>query len=780
MPDRLTQDHRSPIPDAEPTPESSPDTEIDREQSHLSVLYDRLDGMRKYATDRLRTVLLETGGTPQARSERESFTQLYTEDLSKYDAAEHGLCFGRIDLDGDGTDGDADSERRYIGRLGILDEDNDYEPLLLDWRAPLARPFYLATTAAPDGVLRRRHIRSRNRRVTAINDEYLDLDIARRAGASEDDGGVGSESALLSALNAARTGHMNDIVETIQSEQDAIIRAEHKSVLVVQGGPGTGKTAVALHRAAYLLYTYRQQLAKAGVLIIGPNATFLDYIGQVLPSLGETGVLLSTIGDLYPGVKATREDSLRAGEIKGSLSVLEVLKHAVRDRQEVPSEPIALSFDGYRLTLDRKIVTRARGRARSSRRPHNLARPIFASSVIDALVDQLATTMGADPIGGGRSLLSSTDLAEIADEMRADAQIQRAISALWPILTPQQVLADLLADPARLDRVAGALAPADRAELLRQDNGEFSAADAPLLDELAELLGIDDAEERERARRRWRAQLAEAQDALDILTGSAPQDLEDELDPEILMAYDLIDASQLAERQQVRTRQTTAERAAGDRTWTYGHVIVDEAQELSEMAWRMVMRRIPNRWITVVGDVAQTGDPAGASTWQSMLEPYVAKRWKLTELTVNYRTPAEIMAAAGEVLAAIDPQAQVPRSVRESGHPPRALRCDAAALRAALAGLVAGERGPGTTAVIVPHASATELADLAAESVRVLTVHEVKGLEFDAVYLVEPQQIIAESPRGLNDLYVALTRATQRLTVLHSEDLPEVLSSLRA
>jgi DNA helicase IV len=246
------------------------------------------------------------------------------------------------------------------------------------------------------------------------------------------------------------------------------------------------------------------------------------------------------------------------------------------------------------------------------------------------------------------------------------------------------------------------------------------------------------------------------------------------------MAYDLIDASQLAERQQVRTRQTTAERAAGDRTWTYGHVIVDEAQELSEMAWRMVMRRIPNRWMTVVGDVAQTGDPAGASTWQTVLEPYVARRWKLTELTVNYRTPAEIMDVAAQVLAAIDPEAQAPRSVRESGHPPQAYRCEESALRTELARLLAGERGPGTTAVIVPHALADELAGLAAESVRVLTVHEVKGLEFDAVYLVAPERIIGESPRGLNDLYVALTRATQRLTVLHSAELPDVLSSLEA
>ncbi|MEV6138827.1 ATP-binding domain-containing protein [Nocardia sp. NPDC051990] len=746
--------------------------EIDHEQTYLSVLYERLDDMREYATNRLRTVLLETGGTPQARTERESFSQLYSEDLAKYDAAEHGLCFGRIDLDGD-----QEGEYRYIGRLGILDEKDDYESLLLDWRAPLARPFYLATTAAPDGVIRRRHIRSRNRRVTAINDEYLNLDAARTAGVTDGGGGVGSESALLSALNAARTGHMNDIVETIQSEQDAIIRSEHKSVLVVQGGPGTGKTAVALHRAAYLLYTYRQQLAKSGVLIIGPNATFLEYIGQVLPSLGETGVLLSTIGDLYPGVKATREDSLRAGEVKGSLAMLEVLKHAVRDRQEVPSEPIRLTFDGYPVTLDRKIATKARGRARSSRRPHNLARPIFASSVIDALTEQLAQTMGAD-LSGGQSLLSRTDLAEIRDEMRADPEIQAAIGQLWPMLSPQEVLADLLADPKRLDRAASSLDPADRAELARSDNGEFSAPDAPLLDELAELLGIDDTEERERARRRWRAQLAEAQDALDILTGSAPQDLEDDLDPEILMAYDLIDASQLAKRQDVRNRQTTAERAAGDRNWTYGHVIVDEAQELSEMAWRMVMRRIPNRWVTVVGDVAQTGDPAGASSWQRMLEPYVAQRWKLTELTVNYRTPAEIMAVAADVLAEIDPDAAVPRSVRETGARPHAHAVDASELRSAVAQLVAAETGPGTTAVITPHAIVADFAELVGESVRVLTVHEVKGLEFDAVYLVEPQGILDESPRGLNDLYVALTRATQRLAVVHTGELPSVLNTL--
>lgn len=766
MPDRLTEDR----------PAIDRAAELEREQAYLTLLYQRLDAMREYAQRRLKTVLLETGGTPQARSERESFTQLYTEDLTKYDAAEHGLCFGRIDL----AEGDEAAESRYIGRLGILDEDDDYATLLLDWRAPLARPFYLATTAKPDGVTRRRHIRSRNRAVTTITDEYLDLEAARQAGAIDaDDTGVGSESALLTALNAARTGHMTDIVETIQSEQDSIIRSEHKSVLVVQGGPGTGKTAVALHRAAYLLYTYRQQLDKAGVLIIGPNSTFLDYIGQVLPSLGETGVLLSTIGNLYPGVQATLEDSLRAGELKGSPEMIEVLKKAVRDWQQVPAEPVRLAFDGYELTLDRKIATRARGRARSSRRPHNLARPVFAAAVVDALTDQLAQILGKDP-GGGRNLLSQADLTEIRDEMRADADIQRAIARLWPILSPQEVLGGLWADPDRLARAADHLSPEDRKELFRSDSGEFAAADAPLLDELAELLGVDDTEERERSRRRWRAQLAEAQDALDILTGSAPQDLEDDLDPEILMAYDLIDASQLAERQNVRSSQTTAERAAGDRTWTYGHVIIDEAQELSEMAWRMVMRRIPNRWVTVVGDVAQTGDPAGASSWQQVLEPYVAQRWKLAELTVNYRTPAEIMAVAADVLAAIDPGVSVPRSVRESGHPPLAVRTEPADRAEQVRRLLAEEADrPGIAVVLTPHRLIPEFAPLASDSVSVLTVPEVKGLEFDAVILVEPQDILDESPRGLNDLYVALTRATQRLHVVHAGELPEVLGALK-
>src|SRR5699024_1421195 len=412
-------------------------------------MYTRLDRLRADAQRRRSAALLQSGGDdPQARSERDSYVQLYTEDLARYDGAEHGLYFGRLDLD--------DGEIRRIGRIGILGEE-DLEPLLLDWRAPSARQFYLATTAAPDSVVRRRHVRTLSRRVTGLSDEYLDPAAARDA--RFDDSGVAGESALLTALEAARTGEMTDIVETIQHEQDAIIRSEHRSVLVVQGGPGTGKTAVALHRAAYLLYTHRKQLSRAGVLIIGPNSTFLDYIGRVLPSLGETGVLLSTIGDLYPGVTATLTDSAAARRVKGDLGIAAVLKTAVRDRQTVPDAPVEIRFDSYGLALDKKVATLVRRRDRSPRRAHNLARPLFATVVVEALVDQLVEQIGASVLDGS-NMLSPQDMADIRDELRDDPVVVETLHRLWPTLTPQQALSDLLCDPARLAAAAEKLDPA--------------------------------------------------------------------------------------------------------------------------------------------------------------------------------------------------------------------------------------------------------------------------------------------------------------------------------
>jgi DNA helicase IV len=782
------------------------DGELDREQGYVSMLYRRLDALREHADDRLAAVLLQTGGTPQQRSQRDSAIQMYTDQVAGYEAVEGALCFGRLDLDST-VDGDGTGATRYIGRIGILDEDADYEPLLMDWRAPAARPFYLATAAAPQGVTRRRHIRTLGRRVVGLDDEVLDVSAAASGPSRRDD--LTGEAALLAALNASRTGRMRDIVQTIQAEQDRIIRADPAGVLVVQGGPGTGKTAVALHRAAYLLYTYREELSARGVLIVGPNPTYLRYISQVLPSLAETGVLLRTAGDLYPGVVPLGTEPDETAGIKGRLAMAGVLAAAVADRQRVPDEPLEIVIAGD--TIDRDTIrlepatcAAARDRARRTGQPHNLARERFDLEIVHALSLQVADRIGADPYAndplgendapGEANVLDEADLAEIRRELGGDPGVRTALDWLWPILTPEQLLTDLYASADRIATAAPGLTAAERARLVRDPAADWTAADAPLLDELAELLGQDDRDLELLAEWRQRQQRAYAEGALEILHGSRPLDLEDEIDPEILTAADLLDSDRLSERHETASGLTAAERAAADRTWTFGHIIVDEAQELSPMAWRLLMRRCPSRSMTLVGDVAQTSDPAGTSAWAATLGRYVADRWRLTELTVNYRTPAEIIALAGQLLAGIDPALRPPRSVRETGVPPRVIGTDAAGLTAATVAAVRDELrrvGDGRIGVLVPRAAAAEAtAALTAalpeatgdldSQVAVLTIRQAKGLEFDTAIVIDPAAILAESPRGRSDLYVALTRPTQRLTMLHPGNLPAALAAAPA
>jgi DNA helicase IV len=773
--------------------------ELNREQDYISLLYSRLDELRDRASGRMAGVLRQSGGTHQARVERETFSAMYRQQLAQFDAAENGLCFGRLEF--------VDGELRYIGRLGIHSDTDDYAQLLMDWRADAARPFYLATAASPGDVRVRRHIKTKGRQVTSLDDEVLDL---AAADPSRHEGLTG-ESALLAALNTSRTGSMTDIVETIQAEQDVIIRAPMGGALVVQGGPGTGKTAVALHRAAYLLYTYRRQLEKRGVLVVGPNATFLRYIGQVLPSLGETSVLLSTIADLFPGVSATATEPAEVAAIKGRPALAKVIAAAVRNRQEVPDDPLEIRVDAARirliattgqdeiprefsassgrLRLTPQTVTQARERARRSRRPHNQARSVFAREIINALTRQLAKRIGTD-VRTGAALLDTDEVADLRRELRSDPAVRAAINTLWPILTPQQLVADLLSDPGRLAAAAPRMPAADRAALLRAPDAPWTPADVPLLDEAAELLGEDDRAIRAAQARRRRQEEAYAAGVLEILG----RDEED--DEEILMAADLVDASRLAARYEDEQSLTAAERAAADRTWAFGHVIVDEAQELSEMAWRMLMRRCPARSLTIVGDVAQTGDLGGMSSWNEALDPYLGERWRLAPLTVNYRTPAEVMAVAADVLAAIDPALEPPRSVRESGNQPWQLQAGPGELASAVAQAavrLAEQAGDGKVAVIVPAALADELGSAVSAAlpgtalgadpdltspVVVLTVKQAKGLEFDCVLIADPDRLLAESPRGLNDLYVALTRATQQVGVVHPGSLPDVLARL--
>ena len=723
------------------------------------MLFGRLDDLREQTSRRLAKVLLESGGTPQARSERDTATAMHSSDLAQYSAVENGLCFGRLDFE--------NGEYQHIGRIGIFRTEGDYEPLLMDWRAPAARPFYLATAASPDGVSRRRHIRSRRRTVIGLDDEVLDL---AKAVPGRNEGLVG-EATLLAAVGASRTGRMSDIVATIQAEQDRIIRSELNGVLVVQGGPGTGKTAVALHRAAYLLYTHRRQLEKRGVLVVGPNSTFLNYISQVLPSLGETGVLLNIVGELYPSLKAVGSEPAEASAVKGRLVMAEVLAAAVRDRQWVPRDGIEIPHERDTLVLDRKTVAEARGRARRSRRPHNAARPVFEREIIGVLARLVANRLGAQ-------FLDADDVSDIRSELREDERVMAAIDKLWPILTPEQLLTDLYASEQRLNAAGRGLSQQERMLLRRDPGAEWTPADAPLLDEAAELLGEDDRALKAAAAAKRRQDLAYAQGVLDIL------DLQDESDPDVLMAVDMLNADALVARVAQSDYLTAAERAADDRTWTFGHVIVDEAQELSEMTWRVLMRRCPSRSMTVVGDIAQTGDLAGTSSWGQVLSPYVADRWRLTELSVNYRTPAEIMAVATDVLAILDPDAVPPSSVRDSGLPPWHEKVPADGLSDAVATAVDREVArldDGRLAVLVPRTLAGEFkvgGDDLESPVVVLTVGQAKGLEFDSVLLIEPELMLRESPRGANDLYVAMTRATRRLGVLHTGELPAMLGKL--
>ncbi|MEW5354446.1 ATP-dependent DNA helicase [Streptomyces sp. 16-176A] len=740
------------------------DGELRREQEFVDGLYARVDALRGDAESSVTDALAQGDKPMQARLERDILVAERSGLLAALNAVDGSLCFGRIDL----TDGAC----HHIGRIGLRADDAERTPVLIDWRADVARPFYLATGHTPMGLRRRRHISSEGRRVTALHDEILDLGDATRTGHEDPTG----DAVLLAALNSARTGRMGDIVRTIQADQDRIIRAPHRGVLVVEGGPGTGKTAVALHRAAYLLYEHRELLARRAVLIVGPNPAFLGYIGEVLPSLGETGVLLATVGELFPGVKATAADTPEAAAVKGRADMADVLAAVVRDRQALPDPVIAIEHDREVLMLDDGLVNVARERTRAAKLPHNAAREHFEGHILNTLTDMVAERIGTDPYDGS-NLLDPSDITQIRDELAENPEVWSAIDQLWPRITPQRLVADFLAEP------GGYVSDADAAAIRRPVTRTWTVADVPLLDEAAELLGEDDRVVRARAERERETQIAYAQGVLDVSYASRTYEFDDkdDEDSEILSAHDIIDAERFAERQEEDDHRSAAERAAADRTWAFGHIIVDEAQELSPMAWRLLMRRSPTRSMTLVGDPAQTAEAAGVGAWSDILEPYVGDRWEHTRLGVNYRTPAEIMDVAAAVVRAEDPGFTPPSSVRSTGVRPWARATDdlPGAVEKAVAELTPAE---GRLAVIAPRDLHRRLAarldgvtagaepDLTRQVV-LLDPRQAKGLEFDSVLVVEPARY------GTSDLYVALTRATQRLGVVHAGALPPALAS---
>ncbi|MEV6314657.1 ATP-binding domain-containing protein [Streptomyces sp. NPDC051776] len=763
----------------------SPDQELQGEQKFIDHVYDRVDALRKEAEASVAEAMVPVGNGQQALVERDVVVAERSGLLAALNAIDASLCFGRIDLteapgapaSGEDTEKSGGAREgagatHHIGRIGIREDDADRTPILIDWRAPVARPFYLATGHTPMGLRRRRHITTEGRTVTALHDEILDLTDTTRTGHEDPSG----DTVLLAALNSARTGRMSDIVQTIQAEQDRIIRAPHRGVLVVEGGPGTGKTAVALHRAAFLLYEHRELLARRAVLIVGPNPAFLGYIGEVLPSLGETGVLLSTLGELYPGVHATAADTPHAAAVKGRAGMADVLAAVLADRQALPDPVIAVIHDREALLLDADLVRVCRERARGTKLPHNLAREHFEGFLLNELTDMLAERIGTDPYDGS-NLLDPSDISQLREELDDNPDFHAAVDQLWPRLTPQRLVTDFLADPTHL--------PAEEAAAIRRTRGGWTPADVPLLDEAAELLGQDERAARAAAELERQEQIAYAQGVLDVAYASRTYEFEDRHDEEseVLGVHDLIDAERMAERHEEADHRSAAERAAADRTWAFGHIIVDEAQELSPMAWRLLMRRCPTRSMTLVGDPAQTAEEAGAGSWSRILGPYVEDRWEHTRLAVNYRTPSEIMDVAAAVLRSAYPDFEPPSSVRSTGTRPWACATDAAGLGRTVAEHVAeAAADEGRLAVIAPtglHAElAAHLPDVTAgdkpdltRPVVLLHPRQAKGLEFDTVIVVEPSRYTT------SDLYVALTRATQALGIVHTEGLPKALET---
>ncbi|MDH3705250.1 MAG: AAA family ATPase [Acidimicrobiia bacterium] len=688
------------------------DAELEAEQANIDNAYHWLEVARESARRVASMVEVGSGGTSQARFERDVISDSVTGRLRQLELGSASLVFGRID-----HDHEHGGDSFYIGRLGVWDGEQD--PVVVDWRAPISESFYRATAGDPMGLRRRRHFATRGRQLLGIDDDLFDL--TGLDGDRVNGDRLKGEGALIRALETARTGRLGDIVATIQGEQDDVIRSPLPGVVVVQGGPGTGKTVVALHRAAYLLYSHRFPLEGQGVLVVGPNRLFLAYIEQVLPSLGEAGVELATLGDLVvPDAIVEGLDDEPVARLKGDLVMVEVLRRAMRQRERPLRDDLVLGYglQRLRLTVDRSaaIVADARRRFRT----HNAARSFVVSQFFEALAASARDEVAAEVV---------------KDRVRDQLEVREALEWMWPVLTPAQLLHDLFGSEALLRSagdglVDGAAMAALHRPWTNADDVRWKTTDAPLLDECRALLGF------------------------------RPGHRDD------------------------------------DEVRTYGHIVVDEAQDLSPMELRMLDRRSLNGSMTIVGDIAQATSAWAHDSWEEVLEHIEQRRApRRAELTIGYRIPAPLMELAARALRAAAPDLASATSIRQDGDPPRHVSvASAEPLGAAVAATVQEELElveTGNVSVIAPGSMVAELGDAldaagidygrATRSgldhqVTVVPVGLVKGLEVDSAIVVEPARIVDEEPQGHRSLYVALTRATRRLSLVHQQPLPPPLS----
>lgn len=777
--------------------------ELAAEQAHVDRAYDRLEELERKALELAESERAEYSSTFAGLLERDVRERAGLRRRASLRLGSLNLCFGRIDLDGGAS--------YHLGRVAVADEHQ--EPLVIDWRAPVAEPFYRATQADPLGLRRRRHLLTKGRRVLRLDDEAFGEHAAAADEPGEDDLVLVGEAALLEALRRVRTGRMGDIVSTIQAEQDRIIRAPLNGLVVVQGGPGTGKTAVALHRAAFLLYTHRFPLEQMGVLFVGPNPIFLRYVERVLPTLGESGCRMATVDELPDGV-ANAPDRPEATKLKGEARMADVVAAAVASRQRPLRRVTVVPLGAYELKLGPRASAAIVERVRAMPGTHNARRPAVEQLVLRHLASQYARAVERAELAGlaPRPL----DAGDLDDALRRSPAVRRLLDRLWPVLTPSRLLHDLFTVPALLaEATEGRLDDGERALLVRarSDPGtepRWSAADLPLLDEAGPWLGPVEAA---RPASRRSARPSPAEDVSAIVDRALADELPEcpTCGSELTFTGDgggewwcevcrtpwastaVLSPAAAVWLETLRTRLTAVASATAvedaPTLRTYGHVVVDEAQDLSPMQWRVLARRCPTGSMTIVGDLGQASGHWAPGSWQDVIDLVPAPRATITELTVNYRTPSEVMELAGRVLAEARPDLSPATSVRDAGVAPRAVRASIERRIDVALAVAAEERaavGEGKVAVIAPEALVATIAaglardptlagdddDLLAAPVSALTLDDAKGLEFDAVVVVEPATIAAEHPHGLGALYVALTRTTTRLALVHAEDLP--------
>ena len=728
------------------------------EQKKVDLIYGRFDELKSLVAKRLSSTRAQKELNLTSMTERDSFATMYEDRLSSLRAGEYRLVFGKLRM--------KDGSERYIGRMGLLENE---KPILLDWRAKAASPFYEATFFDDMGAALRRHITLENRKVVKLEDELLDLSPEKSEKALKE-GILSGEGALMAALEESRTGKMGDIVSTIQREQNRIIRMPLNSTVVVQGGPGTGKSAVALHRAAYLLYTYRKELEASGVLIIGPSQAFVHYIDDVLPCLGETDILIRTMSEMLPGVTVNCKDSPLAAKVKGDLRMVQVIKSAIKRHIRIPRELPAISVNGIKLKLEPEEIAKGQAFARSAG-PYEVARRAFVDSMCSLLFSKYEEAAGGQ--------ISGDDAEFVKEQIRENAQVRLALNLSWLPLSARWLLDDLFSKPAKLRSLAPWMSEEEVQSLMRE-KGKVSEGDIPLLDTAMDLLGEEEVRKKGPSASRADKEFAKSTMAMFGVS------------PSLVSASDLLSSLSPSEQKSV------VEQAALDRKWQFGHIIVDEAQELTAMQWRMLRKRSASKSFTIVGDVAQTSSLAGTRSWKKSLSPVFGRDWTLCPLEIDYRNPREVVEEASQFAKKEGLNSEDIKAVRsvegslekvesediEKEAVSKLVECAKKFIHSSMGtvALITEKKDVEKMSARVNAALEKEFGKAEADrltrngwksQIAVRGTEEIKGIEYDAVVLMDPPEPEGEGEErkiAASRLYIAMTRPTQKLVIVKKKN----------